>query len=82
MIELMIKAPGKRYRKATPTEVLAAAAYYTRKQVIGQSLTAPSLVRHYLSTVLRDRSYEIFCTLYLDHQHRVIEFERNVSRDD
>jgi DNA repair protein RadC len=75
MIELLVKAPGKRYRKATATEILTAAAYYTRKQVIGQSLTAPSLVHQYLSAALRDRSYEVFCTLYLDRRYRVIEFE-------
>ena len=51
------------------------------KEVIerGNALTSPEITRAYLSAQLRGYSYEVFGCLFLDNQHRVIQFE-NLSR--
>jgi DNA repair protein RadC len=41
----------------------------------GQFLQNPQTTRDYLSAQLRDLPYEVFACLFLDNQHRVIEFE-------
>lgn len=41
----------------------------------GSALTSPEATRAYLSAQLRNYSYEVFACLFLDNQHRVIEFE-------
>jgi len=41
----------------------------------GSVLTSPEATRAYLSSQLRSYSYEVFACLFLDNQHRVIEFE-------
>jgi len=41
----------------------------------GDALTSPQHTRSYLSTRLRGYPYEVFACLFLDNQHRVIEYE-------
>jgi len=41
----------------------------------GDALTSPEATRAYLSAQLRGYSYEVFACLFLDNQHRVIQFE-------
>lgn len=41
----------------------------------GEALTSPQLTRNYLQSRLQDRPQEVFCCLYLDSKHRVLEFE-------
>ncbi|MER2492534.1 RadC family protein [Catenovulum sediminis] len=41
----------------------------------GDALTSVEAVRNYLKACLRDLSNEVFACLFLDNQHRVIEFE-------
>ena len=41
----------------------------------GDVLTSPDATRAYLSAQLRGYSYEVFACLFLDNQHRVIQFE-------
>ncbi len=41
----------------------------------GNALTSPEATRAYLSAQLRAYSYEVFACLFLDNQHRVIQFE-------
>ena len=41
----------------------------------GDFLQNPQATRDYLSSRLRDLPYEVFACLFLDNQHRVIEFE-------
>lgn len=43
-----------------------------RKQ---DALTSPEITRAYLSARLRGYSYEVFACLFLDNQHRVMQFE-------
>lgn len=49
--------------------------HYREAMCIGSVLTAPETTRAFLMTQLRDRSYEVFCCLYLDNRHRLISFE-------
>ncbi len=41
----------------------------------GNALTSPEITRAYLSAQLRGYSYEIFACLFLDNQHRVLQWE-------
>jgi DNA repair protein RadC len=41
----------------------------------GDALTSPEITRAYLSAQLRGYSYEVFACLFLDNQHRVIQFD-------
>ena len=41
----------------------------------GECLQNPQATQNYLSARLRDLPYEVFACLFLDNQHRVIEFE-------
>lgn len=41
----------------------------------GTALGSSRDTRSYLQACLRDRSYEVFCVLYLDNRHRIIAFE-------
>lgn len=41
----------------------------------GEFLQNPQATQDYLSAQLRDLPYEVFACLFLDNQHRVIEFE-------
>jgi DNA repair protein RadC len=41
----------------------------------GPSLASPRATRDFLSSRLRDLEHEVFCCLYLDKRHRLIEFE-------
>lgn len=41
----------------------------------GETLQNPRATQNYLSARLRDLPYEVFACLFLDNQHRVIEFE-------
>jgi DNA repair protein RadC len=41
----------------------------------GEALTSPELARTFLRSKLQDLPHELFCCLYLDTKHRVIQFE-------
>jgi DNA repair protein RadC len=41
----------------------------------GPSLASPRATREYLTATLRDLEHEVFCCLYLDKRHRLIQFE-------
>jgi len=59
---------------------LQAAIEIARRQLseplrAGPSLASPKATRDYLSAQLRDLEHEVFCCLYLDKRHRLIQFE-------
>jgi DNA repair protein RadC len=59
---------------------LQAAVEIARRQLsetlfTGPSLASPKATRDYLAANLRDLEHEIFCCLYLDKRHRVIEYK-------
>jgi DNA repair protein RadC len=41
-----------------------------------QSLASPKATRAYLSSELRDLEHEVFCCLYLDKRHRLIQYQQ------
>jgi DNA repair protein RadC len=59
---------------------LQAALEIARRQLTetlrsGPSLASPRATRDYLITQLRDLEHEVFCCLYLDNRHRLIQYE-------
>ena len=57
-----------------------AAAELSRRQLseslrAGPLLASPKATRDYLTARLRDLEHEVFCCLYLDKRHRLIQFE-------
>lgn len=42
----------------------------------GPSLASPRATRDFLSANLRDLEHEVFCCLFLDKRHRLIQFEK------
>jgi DNA repair protein RadC len=59
---------------------LQAAVEIARRQLsetmrAGPSLASPRTTRDFLAARLRDLEHEVFCCLYLDKRHRLIQFE-------
>jgi DNA repair protein RadC len=59
---------------------LQAAAEIARRQLsqtlrAGPLLASPKATRDFLSARLRDLEHEVFCCIYLDKRHRLIQFE-------
>ena len=59
---------------------LQAAAEISRRQLTeslraGPLLASPRATRDFLSARLRDLEHEVFCCMYLDKRHRLIQFE-------
>ena len=73
--ELLIRDALGQYRLATPDEVLQAARQVIGRRVRrGTSMSSPQTVRDYLRTKLAGREHEVFVTLLLDTQNRLIEY--------
>lgn len=71
-------AAGKyRARRAlTEEQIIKAATTLLNKQIAhGSPLTSPDITGTYLKTKLRGLEHEVFVCLFLDNQHRVIEYE-------
>ncbi len=72
---LLIRDAQGEYRLATTDEVLSAARQALSHRVRrGSTLSSPSAVRDYLRVKLGDLEHEVFATLILDSQHRLIEY--------
>lgn len=72
---LFVNEPDGSSRPATGDEILTAArAVLTRRIRRGTALDSPRLTHEYLAMKLGDREHEVFCCLYLDSRHRLIEF--------
>ncbi len=59
---------------------LQAAVEIARRQLsetmrAGPSLSSPRATRDFLAVQLRDLEHEVFCCLYLDKRHRLIQFQ-------
>ena len=60
----------------TEEQIIKAASVLLNKAIFRDSpLTSPNITRAYLKTRLRWLEYEVFTCIYLDNQHRVIEYE-------
>jgi DNA repair protein RadC len=78
MTNLMIRSATGRYRQAQKAEVLEVAAQYLAVELqtqTGQPMTSPSAVRQFLLQALAARDAEVFCILFFDNRHRLIQFE-------
>ena len=61
-------------RKATTEEIIAAARSCVAHQMRrGASLSSPTAARDYLVLRFAALPHEVFCVIYLDSRHRVIE---------
>lgn len=78
MMNLMIKTATGRYRQANKAEVLEVAGQYLAAKLQaeeGTLLTSPRATREFLMTTLAPRDAEVFCALWLDNRHRLIQFD-------
>lgn len=73
--ELLVRDSTGTYRPATGDEVLKAARQVIGRRVRrGTALTSPGVVRDYLRTKLASLEHEVFVTLLLDSQHRMLQY--------
>lgn len=72
---LLVRDAQGEYRTATGDEVLSAARQVLGRRVRrGSTLTSPEAVRDYLRVKLGALEHEVFVTLMLDSQHRLIDY--------
>lgn len=72
---LFVRDDFGRVRPATPGQILEAARQVIEQQLQrGVACTAPQAVRDYLRTKLAGFPYEVFAVMFLDNQHRLIEY--------
>jgi DNA repair protein RadC len=72
---LLVRDAQGEYRAATGHEVLTAARQVLSRCVRrGSTLSSPTAVRDYLRVKLGELEHEVFVTLMLDSQHRLIEY--------
>lgn len=72
---LFANEPDGSSRPATADEILAAARTVLARRIRrGTPMDSPRATREYLAMKLGDRDHEVFCCLYLDTRHRLIEF--------
>ena len=74
-LELLVRDARGEYRLATGDEVLSAARQVIGRRVRrGTCLTSPQVVRDYLRTKLAELPHEVFVTLLLDSQNRLVQY--------
>ena len=72
---LMVRDAQGHYLLATADQILEAAReVIDRKMQRGASLTSPEAVKEYLCAKLGGAESEVFAVLFLDTQHRLIEY--------
>jgi DNA repair protein RadC len=73
---MMVRDVTGRYRVAIPDEVLNYARILLAQSVKrGECFSSPQMVKDYLSLQIGTLEHEVFCVLFLDAQHRVIQLE-------
>src|SRR5687768_4813364 len=78
MVDLMVRSAAGRYRRAGKSEVLEVAARYlaaSLQRSVSWPLTSPSAVERFLVQALAPRDAEVFCIMFLDNRHRLIQFD-------
>ena len=78
MTDLMVRSATGRYRRARKEEVLEVAAQYLAAALqrrVSRPLTSPSAVERFLVQALAPRDAEVFCAMFLDNRHRLIQFD-------
>lgn len=72
---LLVRDAQGRYLPASADQILdAARQVIDQKMQRGTSFTSPALVKEYLVTKLSGLEHEVFAILFLDSQHRLIEY--------
>ena len=72
---LMVRDAQGRYLLATADQILEAARQaIERKMQRGTSFTSPAAVKEYLRAKLAGFEHEVFAVLFMDTQHRLIEY--------
>lgn len=72
---LMVRDAQGRYLLATADQILEAARQaIEHKMQRGDSFTSPAAVKEYLRAKLAGFEHEVFAVLFLDTQHRLIEY--------
>jgi DNA repair protein RadC len=72
---LMVRDAQGRYVLATADQILDAARQaIEHKMQRGASFTSPAAVKEYLRAKLAGYEHEVFAVLFLDSQHRLIEY--------
>ena len=72
---LMVRDAQGHYQPATADQILDAARQaIEHKMQRGASFTSPAAVKEYLCTKLGGFEHEVFAVLFLDTQHRLIEY--------
>jgi DNA repair protein RadC len=78
MTNLMVRSATGRYRRACKSEVLEVAAQHlaaSLQRSVSRPLTSPDAVQQFLVQALAPRDAEIFCIMFLDNRHRLIQFD-------
>ncbi|MGP2832041.1 RadC family protein [Serratia nevei] len=72
---LMVRDTQGRYLPATADQILEAARQVVEQKIQrGTSFTSPEVVKEYLCAKLAGYEREVFSVLFLDSQHRLIEY--------
>lgn len=72
---LLVRDAQGRYLPASVDQILQAARQIIdQKMPRGMAFTSPALVKAYLGTKLAGFEHEVFSVLFLDAQHRLIEY--------
>lgn len=72
---LMVRDGRGRYRPADADQILEAARQVIeQKMQRGESFSSPAAVKDYLRAKLAGYEHEVFAVLFLDTQHRLIEY--------
>jgi DNA repair protein RadC len=72
---LLVRDPKGRYVPATADQILDAARYVVdMKLQHGAAFTSPDIVKEYLGAKLGGFEHQVFAILFLDNQHRLIEY--------
>lgn len=72
---LLVRDAQGRYLPASADQIIKAARQVIdQKMQRGVSFTSPTLVKEYLVTKLSGFEHEVFAVLFLDSQHRLIEY--------